>query len=69
MKRITMNLSDNDVSNAEFLEKKLDARNKAQAMSTALNIAVSISKLIEEGDLQLKNKDGSIERIRFLPFN
>ena len=64
MNKITMNLSDKDVQNTETLKQRLHARSKAETVSTALSVTTSLSKILEEGgELLVKGKDGTTERI------
>ena len=64
LQRVAMNLTPRDIRNTEKLRRALDARSNAQAISTALALAASVSDLISEGnELLLKNKDGSIQRV------
>lgn len=64
LKKVTMNLTEQDIANTEVLTVRLNARNKASTVSSALAIAEGITKKIEDGgELIVKKKDGSLETI------
>lgn len=64
LKKVTMNLTERDIANTEVLTVRLNARNKASTVSSALAIAEGITKKIEDGgELIVKKKDGSLETI------
>lgn len=64
MKKITMNLTQRDIANTEFLTSRLNSRNKASTVSAALAITQGIAKKLEDGgELIIRKKDGSIETV------
>ena len=64
LKKVTMNLTERDIANTEVLTVRLNARNKASTVSSALAIAEGITKKIEDGgELIVRKKDGSLETI------
>ena len=64
MKKVTMNLTDRDVTIAEELTKKLNSRSKASTVSNALAITNELADLVGDGGTLLRrNSDGSMERI------
>ena len=65
--KVTMNLTDRDVGNAEMLQDLLRARNKASAVSSALSLATVLATRIKRGEkLYLRGEDGVTERV-FMP--
>lgn len=67
MTKVTMNLTERDVSNTEKLQELLHARNKASAVSSALSVAAVLATRIKHGEkLYLRGEDGVTERI-FIP--
>lgn len=67
MKKVTMNLTDVDVENAQNIEHLFNARSKAQAVSTALSLANQLLELIsKDNKLLIEKKDGSIEQIQII---
>ena len=64
LKKVTMNLTERDIANAEILTARLHSRNKASTVSTALAITEGITRKIEDGgELIVRKKDGSIETV------
>lgn len=64
MKKVTMNLTQRDIANTEFLTSRLNSRNKASTVSAALAITQGIAKKLEEGgELIIRKKDGSVETV------
>ena len=64
LKKVTMNLTERDIANTEVLTARLNTRNKASTVSSALAIAEGITKKIEDGgELIVRKKDGSMETI------
>lgn len=64
LKKVTMNLTENDIRNTEFLEKCLHMRNKASAVSGALAIAAALTRKIEDGgELIVRNSNGKSETV------
>lgn len=62
--KVTMNLTDRDVKNAEKLSEQFHTRSKAEAVSAALTITSSLSDLLQGGkELIIRNKDGDLEKI------
>ena len=49
MKKVTMNLSDRDIRNAEILTERLNLSNKASTVSSALAITEGLTKKIASG--------------------
>ena len=50
LKKVTMNLTEWDIANAELLTARLHSRNKASTVSTALAITEGITRKIEDGE-------------------
>ena len=64
MKKVTMNLTERDIANTEFLTTRLNSRNKASTVSAALAITQGIAEKLEDGgELIVRKKDGSIETL------
>ncbi len=64
LKKVTMNLTERDIANAEILTARLHSRNKASTVSTALAIMEALTRKIEDGgELIVRKKDGSIETV------
>ena len=64
MKKVTMNLTDRDISNTEVLTKRLNLRNKASTVSSALAITEGLTRKIVSGEeLLIRKKDGSMETV------
>jgi len=62
--KVTMNLTERDVSNTEGVRALTGSRTKAQAVSTALSVTKLLAqKMSEGGEVYIKNKDGGIERL------
>ena len=62
--KVSMNLTDKDISNTEKLKERLHARTKADAVSAALSITASLSEHLAEGEqLFVRTKDGKTERL------
>lgn len=62
--KVTMNLTDRDVANTDSVQRLTGSRTKAQAVSTALSVTkVLAEKMHEGGEVFIKGKDGSIERL------
>jgi len=62
--KVSMNLTERDVENTEYLSKKLHSRSKADAVSAALSITTSLAEYLKKGDqLILRKKDGTTERL------
>ena len=64
LKKVTMNLTQSDINNTEILVRRLNARNKASAVSSALAIAEGFTRKIEEGDeLIVRRRNGGSEMV------
>ena len=64
LRKVTMSLSEWDVSNTETLVRRLHSRNKAAAVSTALAITEGLTRQIEQGEeLMIRKKDGTLEKV------
>ncbi len=62
MKKVTMNLTDRDIHNTEVLTRRLNLRNKASTVSSALAITEGLTGKIERGgELLIRKRDGSVE--------
>ena len=57
--RVTMRLTQSDLETAKVLERALDARSKADAISQAMAIARTIIQAIESGKEVLIREPGS----------
>ncbi len=64
LQRVTMNLTQRDVDYTAKLRARLHARSNAQAVSTALAMANSVSELLDGGgDLYYKDSKGELQRL------
>ena len=64
MPKVTMNLTDRDVQNTEFIRELAHARSNASAVSIALSLSRFIAGQLQEGsELLLRNRNGEIERV------
>lgn len=62
--KVTMNLTRKDVKNTESLQDFMNARSKAQAVSTALSVTKALAENMKPGsELLIRQKDGSLEKI------
>ena len=62
--KVTMNLSQRDVTNTDKLVELTGSRTKAQAVSTALSVTKLIAERMASGeDVFIRGKDGTLERI------
>lgn len=65
-KKVTMNLTDGDIENADVIYDSTQARSKAQAVSTALSLTrVIIDKMKQQPgtEVVLRNPDGTQLRL------
>ena len=70
MKRVSMNLTEQDVRNTESLTARLNSRNKASTVSSALAITEGLARKLEEGgELLIRKKDGSLETVLITGLN
>ena len=64
MKKVTMNLTEQDIRNTETLTARLHSRSKALTVSSALAITEGLTRKIEEGgELMIRKKDGTMETV------
>jgi hypothetical protein len=65
MEKVTMNLTEADIKNAQFVEEAIHARSKAQAIGTSLSLAAELLKLLANGQnkLLIEKKDGTVRQI------
>jgi hypothetical protein len=62
--KVTMNLTEPDVTNADTLVGLIGSRNKAQAVSTALSVTRLIAQRMSDGgEVFVRRRDGGIEKI------
>jgi len=62
--RVSMSLTERDVTNADTLVGLIRSRNKAKAVSTALSLARLVAeKMSAGGEVFIKRRDGGIEKI------
>ncbi len=62
--RVTMNLTPRDVKNTSKVRTALHTRSNAQAVSSALSLAASVTELLQEGgELFVRDKDGQLQRV------
>lgn len=62
--RVTMNLTQRDVQNTSKLRNALHTRSNAQAVSSALSLAASVTDLLQDGgELLVRDKDGEFQRV------
>ena len=68
--KVTMNLTEVDVINAENLTKQLESRSKASTISTSLSVTAIIVNAIEKGsEIVIRNRDKTIERLHIKGLN
>ena len=64
LRKVTMNLTEQDVRNTERLTEQLHTRSKAEAVSAALSITTSLSEMLKgEKELIIRNKKGEISKV------
>jgi hypothetical protein len=64
MPKVTMNLTDRDAENTEFIRHVTQARSNAGAVSVALSLTRFIVDQMRDGsELLLRTRTGEIERI------
>jgi hypothetical protein len=62
--KITMNLTDRDVKNAEKLSEKLKTRTKADAVSAAISIATFLIDILQDDkELIIRDEKNNMRRI------
>jgi hypothetical protein len=62
--RVTMNMTQRDVEKTDKLRAKFHSRSNAQAVSSALALADSVTDMLETGgELFLKDKNGELQRV------
>lgn len=59
--KITMNLTETDIQNAQAVLEQTNARNKAHAVGKALAIAAKVTK--DNAEILLKQKNGEIHQL------
>lgn len=61
LKKVTMNLTEQDIKNTEEICKRLHSRSKAQAVSSALSITEGLTREVQNGsEVMLRRPDGSV---------
>ena len=65
MRKVTMELTDRDVENTQFLRDTLQARSNAQVVSIALSLTKFIVSALREPNTQLliRNPDSTLDRV------
>ncbi len=64
MIKVSMNLTERDVENVEYIQELTKARTKAQAVSTALSLTRFVVDQLRDGsDLLVRGKGGDLERV------
>jgi hypothetical protein len=65
MRKVTMDLTDRDVENTQFLREALHTRSNAQVVSVALSLTrFIVSELMKPGThLLLRNPDETVSRV------
>ena len=65
MMKVTMNLTDQDAKNVDYLHEAFNSRSKAQAISVALSLTrfVVEAMAVPGTQILLRQADGTIERI------
>ncbi len=65
LKKVTMRLSERDISNAEKVRKAFNTGNNAGAASSALSISAELANLIDERgeELYLHDRNGFSRRV------
>jgi hypothetical protein len=64
MPKVTMNLTDRDAQNTEYIRQLTQARSNASAVSIALSLTRFIVGQMREGsELLLRSRTGEMERI------
>ncbi len=60
--KVTMNLTPNDIKNAEAVYERTNARNKAHAVGTALAIAAALTD-DKNAEILIKHKNGTMQQL------
>src|SRR5438105_2021061 len=65
MRKVTMDITDRDVENTQFLRDVLRARSNAQVISIALSLMrfIVTALLVPNTQILIKNPDGTLDRI------
>lgn len=64
MPKVTMALTDRDVTNTDKIRSGLEARSNAHAVSIALSLTAFVVDQLQKGnDLLLRSPDGELQRI------
>ena len=64
--KVTMNLSQRTIDNVDLINGIIKAKNKTQAVSTAIEIAKIILTEIQNGNkIKIEQPDGNIKEISF----
>ena len=64
LKKVTMNLTQRDIENANALTERLHSRNKASTVSAALAITEDITRrIMDGGELMIRGRNGSLETV------
>lgn len=65
MKKVSMNLTDIDISNALKIKEKFASRSNAQAVSTALALTSQLLTLLSQKNskIYVETEDGEIQQI------
>jgi len=65
MRKVTMELTDRDVDNTQFLRDVLNARSNAQVVSIALSLTRFIVSALRDSNAQLllRNPNGQVDRV------
>lgn len=61
--KVSMNLTQRDIQNAEKVAELFHSSTKADAVSTALGMMRSLGDLMKGKELLLRNKKGELERV------
>ncbi|MGI9277848.1 MAG: hypothetical protein ACR2PT_23745 [Endozoicomonas sp.] len=64
--KVTMNLTDTDIKNAEFLLSKLNERNQASVVSKSLSLTKDLVEIIEGSSKLLIETDGVIKELKII---
>ena len=65
--KVSMNLTNRDMDNVDYLTDRLNARNQVIAVSRALEVARQLISNIDDGQtLLLKSSDGDLKEVQIL---
>jgi hypothetical protein len=62
--KVSMNLTDRDVRNTEYVRQLFHVRTNADAVSAALGITSSLGEMVKKGnEVFIRNKQGELQKL------